>query len=261
MLKNMFEKELIINDFKIKYFEKQDTGGAVFVFLHGWGSSYKAFSLIYRELSNFIALDFPGFGGSSRPERILKLSDYAELAENFIRRKLGGKKIIFVAHSFGGRVLLKLLLRNNVKNIKQIICVGVPFFRRYGNGRKAVYWATKIFKVIALAAPESAARAMRKYWYKIIGAGDYAALENEIMKGTFRNIINEDIAKISYILKNYKTDFIWGSDDSEAPLSEAEIISKKTGANLYIIKNGGHFPFVGETAEEFNNIFKKITQT
>ncbi|MEA1963371.1 MAG: alpha/beta hydrolase, partial [Patescibacteria group bacterium] len=228
----MLEKEIIINNNKIKYIEKQGAGDAVFVFLHGWGSGYELFSLIYKELDSYIAFDFPGFGKSSKLKNIWTLLDYAKLTKNFIDKKANGKKLIFVAHSFGGRVLLKLLNRRKIENLKQIILIGVPFVREYGAKKKAIYLLTKIVKIILSILPKSITQKIRKIWYKIIKASDYIELEDEVIKKTFQNIINEDISEFISVLKNYKTDFIWGGNDSEAPLSDAVIVSKKINAKL-----------------------------
>lgn len=255
----MPENEIIINNKKIKYDERQGTGDTVFVFLHGWGSNYKLFSLIYKKLDNYIAFDFPGFGKSSKLKNAWNLSDYAELTKKIIDKKYCGKKIIFIAHSFGGRVLLKLLDTNKIKNLKHIICIGVPFARKYGVKEKIIYFFTKFAGIILSILPKSIIQKIRKIWYKIIKASDYSELKNEIIKKTFQNIINEDISKYFYVLKNYKTDLIWGSNDNESPLSDAIIISKKINANLHIIKNGGHFPFMKQNIKEFMKVFKQIT--
>lgn len=255
----MSEKEIIINNNKIKYIEKQDAGDIIFVFLHGWGSNYKLFLLIYKKLDSYIAFDFPGFGKSSKLKSAWTLLNYAELTKKIIDKKTRGKKIIFVVHSFGGRVLLKLLSKRKIKNLKHIICIGVPFKRKYGNKKKIICLLTKIAKIILSVMPKPITRKIRKIWYKIIGVSDYIELEDEAMKKTFQNIINENIFGLSHVLKNYKTDFIWGSNDKEASLSDAMIISKKVNAKLHIIKNAGHFPFMKKNIKKFMKIFKQIT--
>lgn len=256
----MPEKEIIVNNFKIRYSERQKTDGAVFVFLHGWGGNYKSLSPIYRDLDNYVAFDFPGFGGSSDLKEPLSLSDYAKLTMALIKTRLSGRDIIFVAHSFGGRVLLKMLNENKPENVKRIICIGVPFLRGYDYKRKIIAVITKIFKIVFSALPRFLSDGARKIWYKAIGAGDYAALENATIKKTFQNIINEDIFGIARVLENYKTDFIWGSDDKEASLRGAKIISEKVKATLHIIENGGHYPFIGKTAGKFKEIFEQIVK-
>ncbi len=256
----MPEKEIIVNNFKIRYSERQRTDGAVFVFLHGWGGNYKSLSAIYRDLDNYIAFDFPESGDGSNLKEPLSLSDYAELTMSFLDAKIRGRDIIFVAHSFGGRVLVKMLNENKIQNVRKIICIGVPFLRNYGYRQRVIGIITKIFKIIFSVLPQFLSDGARKIWYKAIGAGDYAMLENAAMKKTFQNIINEDISGMSRVLKNYETDFIWGSNDKESPLRGAKVISEQVRARLHVIENGGHFPFIGKTAEEFNERFKRIAK-
>ncbi|MBU1558029.1 alpha/beta hydrolase [Patescibacteria group bacterium] len=256
----MTEKETIINNFKIKYSERRENDGVVFVFLHGWGSSKKIFSPVYKNLDNYLSFDFPGFGGSSDLKKPLTLLDYAEIVNTIINTRLSDEKIIFVAHSFGGRVLLKLLTEYNIKNIEGVICIGVPFVRNRSYRNKIINIVTKFFGFIFSFLPRFLSNSTKKFWYKIIGANDYLGLENDAMRKTFINIINEDIFKMSDVLRKYKTSFVWGSDDREAPLNSAEVVSQNVEAKLYIIKNGGHFPFIGDTANEFIKIFKQITK-
>ena len=42
-INNMLEKEIIVNNNKIKYIKKQGVCDTVFVFLHGWGSNHELF--------------------------------------------------------------------------------------------------------------------------------------------------------------------------------------------------------------------------
>jgi pimeloyl-ACP methyl ester carboxylesterase len=258
-------KEIIINNLKVEYLENinENSTEPIFVFLHGWGVDLKTFSLIYGEVKNYLAFDFPGSGNSSQPKKAWNLTNYAEITHQLLTYKilenpeLNSRQIIFVAHSFGGRVLVKLLNQYKLVNVKQIICIGVPFVREFTLKQKSIQAITKSFKIILKIFPKNIAKKVRKKWYRIIGANDYIELENEIMKKTFQNIISEDISELALILKNYQTIFIWGENDKEAPLIHAESIAKKVKADLKIIKNSGHFPFI-EKKDEFRKIFKRI---
>lgn len=258
----MSTKEIIINDIKIKYLENINKNSVepIFVFLHGWGANFQTFSPIYSNLNNYIAFDFPGFGGSSKLQKEWNLLDYTKFTKNFLDKKLknktGSRQIIFVAHSFGGRVLVNLLNEYKLENVQQIICIGVPFVREYTLKQKMIQGITKIIKPLFSVMPKSLEKNMRKKWYKVIGASDYIELENEIMQNTFQNIINEDISESALILKNYKTTFIWGENDQEAPLIHAKLIAEKVDADLKVLKNSGHFPFI-ERNEEFMEVFDK----
>lgn len=255
----MIEKEIIINKSKIRYVEKQSSDEVMFVFLHGWGSDYTIFSPLYGIVNTMVAFDFPGCGKSSKPEEVWNLEEYAKTTKDFLNKITKGKKIIFIAHSFGGKVLLKMLNQGTMENIQQIICIGVPFTRRHGAQYDFLRGCSKIAGRILSHLPESVTRKIKETWHKIIGADDYGALKNDSMRKTFKNILDEDMTGLSGVLKKYRTDFIWGNRDTAAPLSDAAIIAGESEAALHIIKNGDHFPFLGETQEKFIEIFKQIT--
>ncbi|MCK5589125.1 MAG: alpha/beta hydrolase [Candidatus Pacebacteria bacterium] len=256
-MEDLLEKEVVIDGQKIKYSLKLNEQENIFVFMHGWGSSYKLFSSIFTNLENYFAFDFP-----KNLSEIWVLNDYVEFTKKILNQKIPNieqKKIIFVVHSFGGRVLVKMLNKYNF-NVKQIICLGVPFVRDYGTREKSIYFLTKIFKFPISFLPKILNKKIRKIWYKIIGVDDYILLEDYIQKKTFQNIINEDIQKHSNILKKYKTDFIWGKCDKVASLDGARKISKKVGAKLHIIEKAEHFTFLEPYQKKFLEIFNKITK-
>ena len=256
----MLEKEVIINRNKIRYAEKQGGNDTVFIFLHGWGSDYTIFSPLYEVLDTVLAFDFPGWGGSPEPEEIWDLDAYTNLAEAFIHKKAGDKKIVFIAHSFGGRVLLKMLSHHAIENIQQILCIGVPFIRKHSVWYSFLQRCSKIAGIGLSYLPEQPSLKIKQVLHRAIGADDYGALKSDKMKKTFQNILNEEVANYCDTLKNYKTDFIWGENDTTTPFSDAVPIVGKTGARLHIIKDGDHFPFRGKTEQAFMETFKKIIQ-
>ena len=256
----MSEKEIVIDGNKIRYVEKKGGDESVFIFLHGWNNDHTIFSPLYRNTDTMVAFDFPGFGGSSSLKEVWGLKKYAEVTKNFIGKIADNRKIIFVVHSFGGRVLLKMLNEGTVENIWQIICIGVPFTRRHGVLYEFLCGFSKIAGSITAHLPESVVKKVRRLWHKVVSAEDYGALKNEAMKKTFKGILNEDMMVLAGVLKNYKTDFIWGDNDTAAPLSDAALVAEELGVALHIIKDGDHFPFLGKTEERFMEIFKQITQ-
>lgn len=256
----MIEKELIIGNNKIFYRENiTSSEKSIYVFLHGWESNSESFINIYQNLSNFIAFDFPNMGRSSSLKEPWTLLDFANITKSFLDKKIENKKIIFIVHSFGGRVLLKMLNEFNFENkILQIICIGVPFIKEKKISKTFLKGITQIGKKATILLPDSTKKDLKKKWYKTIGSQDYISINDEITKKTFQNIINEDIEIYADNLKNFKTAFIWGENDKEAPLKYAQIIAKKLNISIYIIKNANHFPFVGPHKEEFINLLNLI---
>lgn len=253
----MLEKEVIIDSTKLRYVEKQG-GDVVCVFLHGWGSDHTIFSSLYEVVDAAVAFDFPGCGGSSEPGEVWDLAAYANITKEFVAKKVGGKKIVFFAHSFGGRVLLKMLNQGAMENIQQIVFAGVPFIRRQSM-RYDFLRAYSAFVSGSLSyLPGRVGRGIREMWHKIVGADDYGAIESDSMRKTFQNILDEDMVDLFGALKQYKTDFIWGEHDTAAPLSDAASVAGESGAALHVIKDGDHFPFIGNTERAFVETFRQV---
>ena len=94
-----------------------DGGGRdpVLVFLHGFPSSSYDFRGLLPELPGRDALlfDFLGFGLSDKPrDHTYSLFWQADLVEDLIRRRFGGRKVFLVAHDMGTSVATELLARD-----------------------------------------------------------------------------------------------------------------------------------------------------
>lgn len=263
LLEKMQKKEMIIDGVKIAYSTTEKSDASVYVFLHGWGSNLESFHTFFSRVENYFAFDFPGHGASSALKKSWDLDGFAEITKKILKKKLDGKKIIFVVHSFGGRVLLKMLSEAGHEhraptNIEQIIYTGVPFIREKTIATKGILAFGNTLKACARVLPEGMQVNAKKMWHVCLPNLDYKNLKTEEEKKTFQNIIEEPLEAYFPTLKKYPSTFIWGEKDEMAPLDLAEIIAKKENVPLHVISNAGHFPFVGETEKEFFEIFEKI---
>ena len=255
----MTEQEIIINGYKVRYSEKQDDNAPViYVFLHGWGSDNTIFEPLFKLVDCAIALDFPGFGGSSPLQKPWTLAMYAASMREFIEKKIGDKKVVFIAHSFGGRVLLQMLSQqSNLSWVQQVICIGIPFTRNRTVRQNCIQAVAQIAKGVLQLLPRSAREKVQRWGYDVIGAEDYSALTSKVMRKTFQHIISANMEYLAQSLHNYNTVFIWGTDDTAAPIADAEVVAHKVGAIIHRIEGGDHFPFLGGTKDTFKDIFKK----
>ena len=97
-----------INSINIHY-HVSGTGNNL-ILLHGWGGDIKSFEPIHKHFEKYFktfSIDFPGFGKSSLPDQPWSTTEYSELLAKFLKKQ-GINKLIVIAHSFGGRVAIRL---------------------------------------------------------------------------------------------------------------------------------------------------------
>ena len=218
--------------------------GKALVFLHGWGTDAtdmwpvaKSFAKTYR----VIAIDFPGFGESPRPDTTWHVRDYAELLVRFLG-ELGLAEVeALIGHSFGGRVGIKAFSEASI-NAKKLVLIDSAGVKLSDNLRKLVYKLVAKSGKRVLAAPglrRFSATAKQKL-YKSAGSSDYmnAGDMSDILIAT----VSEDLSNAATHIA-VPTLIIWGSEDKETPLADARHFhSAIKSSKLKIIQGAGHFP-------------------
>lgn len=201
----------------------------VMLYLHGWGGSVDSFKYLTTSLNyKNILIDFPPFGESEEPKTPYTLFDYAEIVYKILEKE-NAKKINIICHSFGARVAILLISMYNVDVEKLIITAGA--------GIKPKNKIKKIFRKIKYKIIK---KINKKY---LAGSSDYKKLSN-VMKKTFSNIINLDIAPYAKKV-NSKTLLIYGNRDKETPIYMAKKLNKYIkNSRLIIYKNCGHFAYL-----------------
>lgn len=184
-------------------------------------------------------VDFPGFEQGEKLFRAWTLSDYVNFLANFLSEKKISKAI-FVAHSFGGRVVLKLL-KEHPQKAYAIVLSGTPGFRSVGTTR--LYLLALFAKVgkelLALPLISFFQDIGRKLFYAIIRASDIRHVSG-FMKQTFINIVEEDLVKYMQGL-DVPTLLLWGSKDGLVSVGVAEKMQQTIkNSKLVIIPNARH---------------------
>ena len=218
--------------------------------LHGWGCDSSMFSFIsdaLGEVATVVTMDFPGHGQSEEPPEPWGVSEYTEQVRALVENhELAPVQI--VAHSFGGRIAIKLAAQCPEMVGKVVITGGAGIkkpvsesarkrtarFRRYNgmlNRLKRIGW-------IAPTAEKMQASLRNRY-----GSPDYIRL-NENMRNSFVKIVSEDLYPLLADI-HAPTLLIWGSGDTETPLWMAEMMEKTIpDAGLVVFEGGSHFAFV-----------------
>ena len=220
--------------------------GYPIVFLHGYLSNKESFNYQIDYFSRFfrvIAIDITGFGKSKELPFAYSLKDYVQDVVSVIE-ELDLKNFHLIAHSFGGRIAIKLATKN--LGVNKLVLTGSA-------GLKPKRSFNYYFKI---------------YYYKLIkkfltekgksnfGSSEYRALTG-YNKESYYKIVNEYLDGEINKIKN-KTLIIFGEKDIETPKYMAiKLNNGIENGSLYFIKGAGHFCFL-EKPLEFNVIVNEF---
>lgn len=235
--------------------------GKALLILHGWGSSRRVMMPIANQLSHMRAcyvLDLPGFGESNEPTEPWGIDEYADAIEAFISM-LPDDHIDVLVHSFGGRIMLKLLPREKGKQIIQKVLItggaGMKPKRSWKFYVKKYTAKTLKAPFVILPQPlrDKALNWLRKTeLWKSLGSSDYSKLSGA-MRETFVKSVTENLED-SLPLISHDTLLLWGRNDDATPVYQAERIEKGVNkAALVVIEDAGHYAFL-DKPKQFTSI-------
>lgn len=237
--------DTVINGIRINYLTAGQ--GEPILLLHGWGSSIVPYHQLIDFLSKkyfVIALDMPGFGGSEEPMVPFCVDDYVDFVLDFLKQ-FDIRNLSLVGHSFGGRVIIKMVNRNLPFDIDKIVLVdsaGIkPQISKKKNMKQRCFKIGKWFltqKIPAKLFPNALEKLRLKF-----GSADYAAA-SPLMRQCLVKVVNEDLTHLLHGIQA-PTLLVWGENDTATPLADARIMEARIpNAGLAVIKNAGHFSFV-----------------
>ena len=208
--------------------------GKDILLLHGWGQNIAMMKPLgdnFCDRFRVTILDFPGFGESEEPKEAWTIDKYSLMLEEFVKQT-GIKKPIVMGHSFGGRVAIRYSARNPVE---KLVLFGSPCIRT----NKDLSLKVKILKKLkTLPGMNKFGEFMKQY----IGSRDYKAA-SPIMRQTLVEVVNEDLSKYAREIEE-PTLLIWGEQDTEAPVSEAQELEKIMMDAALIILPGTHYAYL-----------------
>jgi len=224
---------------------KMSGEGEQILLLHGWGSSMESMELIFGELSQryaVFALDLPGHGQSDFPPGAWGVSDFAECVLRFMDA-LRIQRPHFIAHSFGGRVAIKLAAAHPERAGKLILVdsAGIPPPRslRY-------HFRVLLGKMGKFAARHGGAlgESLRRHIYGAIGSREY--LNAGPLRATFVKVVNEDLRPLLPRIQS-PTLLIWGENDQDTPPASGRIMERLIPkAELILLENAGHYSYLDQ---------------
>ncbi|MDD2376051.1 MAG: alpha/beta hydrolase [Clostridia bacterium] len=240
-----------INDININYEMLGENNIQSVLILHGWGANLQTMLPVSKYLSKkykVYTIDLPGFGKSSEPNSTYTVTDYATVVIKFCEA-MNIKVPTLIGHSFGGRVILKMVgeLSYIAKNIIFVDSAGIKPKRSIKYYFK-VYSFKIIKNVIKLFCNNEKSEKIISNLRKNAGSSDYQAA-SENMKKVFINVVNEDL---KYCLPkiNVPTLLIWGENDKDTPLRDAKVFEKLIpDSGLIVFKDAGHYSYLDKLGD------------
>ncbi len=228
--------------------------GSPLLLLHGWGSSAQLMLPLATKLAQkntCYVLDFPGFGKSRTPATAWDVSAYAHFTQQFVEQVIG-EKTALLAHSFGGRITLKLLEQSwSSAWISKVLLTGGAgmkprrtwrfYYRKY---------LAKALKAPFLILPKSMqekglTRLRSTELWKSLGSSDYKQLEG-VMREIFVKTVSEYLEKTLPNI-SHEVFLLWGKNDDDTPWYQAERLqSGIKNSALVGIDDAGHYAFLDQ---------------
>ncbi len=212
------------------------------VLAHGWARSHHDFIPAAEALSGTaksLLLDLPGFGETPRPEQAWDTRQYADHLAGFLKKKKIGP-VVFVGHSFGSRIGLRLAVHHPdlVKGLVVVAGAGIP--------RQRVFWARvrndlrqRQFRFLRFVAGADEAR--RDTLEKRFGSPDYVASKKLGLRDIFLKTISEDQSS-DLPLIGIRTELLYGARDTETPVEIGERMAALIpDARLTVLPDYDHF--------------------
>ena len=242
-------KTVDIDNITVSYTDEGE--GTPLLLFHGWGANKEAFNPIIKRMSEkmrVVAFDFPGFGKTPEPGEIWDVGRYAVFAKKFIE-KVGLHDAVWLGHSFGGRVIIKLYAIAEKKPEKIVLVDSAGIKPKRGADYYLKVYSYKAGKKI-LSLPGINKTGLYEKLVKNAGSSDYKAL-SENMRATMSKVVNED-------LKAYLPDIkasvllIWGENDTATPFSDAEKMNSLIpDSGIVKLEGAGHFSYLDRPQKFF----------
>lgn len=247
----------VIDGIKINYID--EGSGDVIVLLHGWASNIKLFdSMIHalKDTHRVIALDMPGFGESGELAEPWCVDDYVDYVVKFMK-SLGLTKISLLGHSFGGRVIIKMINRykEDFEYTSVILTDAAGIRPKRTMKQKMKVRMFKIAKkVFSIPLLDKMYPGFVENMRKKNGSADYNNA-TPVMRNTLVKVVNEDLSHLICGI-SCPALLIWGENDTATPLSDGEFMEKEIkDSALIVVKGAGHFAFL-EQAGYVNSVIK-----
>lgn len=208
--------------------------GPVVVFAHGWDRTHKDFMPVAELIAGSaraILLDLPGFGDSPRPAETWGTEEYARALRDLIVRELGHERFIWVGHSFGGRIGLRMASMQDSPIEHLIVVAGAGVKRPVPWWQSLRPWlrSQAFRRRRGRATTEDALIALERRY----GSPDYVRSRETGLRDIFVKTVTEDQSENARAIR-CPTTLIYGARDTETPPAIGRILNELIPNSTYI---------------------------
>ena len=168
------------------------------------------------------------------------MDEYVAFTAEFMD-KIGISGCDIIAHSFGGRVAIKLAAERP-QLVGRLLLTGAAGLKpRRGAKYYVKTYTFKALKRLTYLLPGGAK--LREKLGGRFGSADYRALP-PAMRATFVKVVNQDLAHcLPHITA--ETLLVWGRSDTATPLWMGQEMEKRIkGSALIVLEDAGHFAYL-----------------
>jgi pimeloyl-ACP methyl ester carboxylesterase len=233
------------------------------IWAHGWGQDHRAFQALAQSLervAHHTLIDFPGFGQSPLPPEnghagIWDTRDYADALAEWLATLPRGRRV-WVGHSFGGRVGLRLAT-NHPQAVDALVLVGSHGLKpiRSMATRLKIFWRVRLFKALKLLEKLGIDVSARKAKF---GSADYRSAG--AMRPIFVKVIAEDQSEAIKAIR-LPVRILCGALDDQAPPEMSErIASLIPGATVSILPGLDHYTILTDGGPQVAHTVSKLLE-
>lgn len=233
-----------------------DSGsGEAVLILQGWGTNISLYSALAEHLAQSMRVilpELPGFGETPEPPEPFSADDYADFAEKLLRA-LGISRCSLIGHSNGGRIIMKLVTRQQgeFSYDRLVFMDSAGIVHEKSAKQKAQQRTYRLGKKLLGLAPVKALfpSALEKL-QSSRGSADYRAA-SPLMRATLVKLVNEDFRALMPRISQPSL-LIWGSEDRDTPIADAKIFEELIpNAGLVEVYGAGHYAHLEHPAFVF----------
>lgn len=238
--------QILIKGIKTNYIEAGE--GDSILLLHGWGSNIGLFQQLIGHLSRahrVFALDMPGFGETEEPKEPWCVDDYVDFVREFLS-VMGIKKTSLLGHSFGGRVIIKMVTggKSPAEFTKLVLVDSAGILPKKSMKQK---FKTRLYKIgrkiLSIGVVKKLYPDALENYRRSHGSADYNSA-TPVMRQTLVKVVNEDLEPLLSSIKQPVL-LIWGDMDTATPLSDARIMEDRIkDSGLVVVKGAGHYSYL-----------------